>query len=300
MSSRQDEKPQPQLPMPPRRERLKVINACQSCRASKVKCDGNRPGKACNYGQQDSTSLKGQSKQRAKAPTRHARPSRSRATITIPITAPTPIHAPTSPLTTEVHLLQTPPGTHTPSTTAFSGGSDLEQGHEARDESHSYYTAYGRFAGQVSSTIDKIAGPAADATCYLVPFVDAPLFGDIGEQPPRTVLDFTSDLPRAYADRLPILDQQRFSQANDAFYNGSAALVQVDRDIWLSTLNVVFALGVQIQESIPMKKRDDEANRYFQSAWELLRPEVILWKPGSLELVQYLLLINRYLYCTNN
>lgn len=78
----------------------------------------------------------------------------------------------------------------------------MEQGHKAQDESHSYYAAYRRFAGQVSSTIDKIAAPAADATCHLVPFVDAPLFGDIGEQPPRTMLYFTSDLPRAYTDRL--------------------------------------------------------------------------------------------------
>lgn len=212
----------------------------------------------------------------------------------------------------EAHSLQTPSATQTPSTTGLSGGSDIEQAHEDRDESRSYYTAHGRFAGQVSSTIDKIAGLGQDATCNLVPFVDAPLFGDIGEQPPRNVLDFATDLPRTYSDRLidiywqyvhpvePVLDRQRFSQAYDAFYNRSGALVHVDRDIWLSTLNIVFALAVQIQESIPMQKRDDEANRYFQRAWALLRPEAILWKPGSLELVQCLLLMNRYLHCTNN
>jgi hypothetical protein len=49
-----------------------------------------------------------------------------------------------------------------------------------------------------------------------------------------------------------------------------------------------------------MQKRDDEANRYFQRAWALLRPEAFLWKPGSLEVVQCLLLMNRYLHCTNN
>lgn len=157
-----------------------------------------------------------------------------------------------------------------------------------------------------------MAGLRPDTTCSLVPFVDAPLFGDIGEPPRNLVLDFASDLPRAYADRLvaiywhhvhpvePVLDQQRFSRTYDAFYSRSGAPVHVDHDIWLSTLNLVFALAVQIQESVPMQKRDDEANRYFQRAWALLRPEAILWKPGSLELVQCLLLMNRYLHCTNN
>jgi hypothetical protein len=32
----------------------------------------------------------------------------------------------------------------------------------------------------------------------------------------------------------------------------------------------------------------------------LLRPESIIWEPGSLELVQCLLLMGRYLQCTNN
>lgn len=157
-----------------------------------------------------------------------------------------------------------------------------------------------------------MAGLSPDSTCNLVPFVDAPLFGDVGEPPRNVVLDFASDLPRAYADRLvgiywhhvhpvePVLDQQRFSRTYDAFYSGSGTPVHVDRDVWLSTLNIVFALAVQIQESISMQKRDDEANRYFQRAWALLRPEAILWKPSSLELVQCLLLMNRYLHCTNN
>ncbi|OTA07477.1 Zn2Cys6 transcriptional regulator [Trichoderma parareesei] len=281
MSARQDEdqrlqaqaqaQAQVQAPLSLYRERLKIANACQSCRASKVKCDGGRP-----------------------------------------VAAPTPVTAQASPLIAQDYSLQTPSATQTPSTTGFSGSSDLEHVHEDRDESRAFYAAHGRFAGEVSSTIDKMAGLSPDTTCSLVPFVDAPLFGDVGEPPRNVVLDFASDLPRGYADRLlaiywhhvhpvePVLDQQQFCRTYDAFYSGSGTPLHVDCDIWLSTLNIVFALAVQIQESIPLQKRDDEANRYFQRAWALLRPEAILWKPGSLELVQCLLLMNRYLHCTNN
>ncbi|TFB05393.1 hypothetical protein CCMA1212_002667 [Trichoderma ghanense] len=330
MSARQNEdqrlqaQAEAQVPLSLYRERLKIANACHSCRASKVKCDGGRPvcarcqkrGRACNYSQQDAASPKGRGRQRAKAPVRQPRPIRSRASVELPIpapiTAPTPVTAQASPLVAQDYSLQTPSATQTPSTTGFSGTLDLEQGHEDRDETRAFYTAHGRFAGQVSSTIDKMAGLSPDSTCNLVPFVDAPLFGDVGEPPRNVVLDFASDLPRAYADRLvgiywhhvhpvePVLDQQRFSRTYDAFYSGSGTPVHVDRDVWLSTLNIVFALAVQIQESISMQKRDDEANRYFQRAWALLRPEAILWKPSSLELVQCLLLMNRYLHCTNN
>lgn len=74
----------------------------------------------------------------------------------------------------------------------------------------------------------------------------------------------------------------------------------MDHTIWLSILNIVFALAVQMQECIPMDTRNEEGNRFFQHAWALLPVESILWEPGSVERVQCLMLMNRYLHCTNN
>lgn len=181
------------------------------------------------------------------------------------------------------------------------------------EQNRAFYTAHGRFAGQVAAAIDIRAGFAPAATCNLVPFVNAPLFGDVDLHTPYRVLNFATELPpRLYADKLvgiywqyvdpmePILDRVRFFRDYDAYYAKPGAPLGTDRDICLSIFNIVFALAVQRQEFLAMEKRDDEANRYFQHAWALLRPEVVLWQPGSLELVQCLMLMNRYLHCTNN
>ncbi len=271
---------------------LNVGNKTDSCLDKVcIRCHGK--GKTCDYSHNDSLDRRAKSK----TPARRPQPIRSRAFISLPATAPTPTASPDSHLTRQARSLQTP------SATEPSAASPIHE------QSQSYYTAHGRFAGQVARAIETRGG--FHNTSKLVPFVDAPLFGDIGEQHPSAVLDFATELPRPYADKLvsiywkhihpvePILDQQRFYRDYDA-YSRPVALIHPDREIWLSTLNVIFALAVQIQESIPMQERDCEGNRYFQRAWALLRPEAILWKPGSLELVQCLMLMNRYLHCTNN
>lgn len=192
----------------------------------------------------------------------------------------------------------------------------MDEDHEDPDpdQNRAYYTAHGRFAGLVAAAIDARAGLAPAATSNLVPFVDAPLFGEIDLHSPYSIHDFATELPppRADTDRLvgiywqyvdpvePILDRDRFLHNYEALYSRPGALSHADRDVWPSILNVVFALAMQRQESIPLQKRDAEGNHYFQRAWALLRPETILWKPASLELVQCLMLMNRYLHCTNN
>jgi hypothetical protein len=66
-------------------------------------------------------------------------------------------------------------------------------------------------------------------------------------------------------------------------------------------MNLVFALAVQRQESIPQAIRQDQGNLYFKRAWVLLRPEIVLWQStGSIELVQCLILMNRNLHCTSH
>jgi hypothetical protein len=182
--------------------------------------------------------------------------------------------------------------------------SDLEQ-------DRTYYTAYGRFAGQVAAAIDTRAG-LIPTTCQ-VPLVDAPLFGDLDLHSQSCHLSSSTELPpRAYADQLidiywrhvdpvePVLDRQRFLENYEKAYSASITPLCADYDLWLGILNLVFALAVQRQEQSPLHQRNDEGNSFFQRAWALLPAESMLWKPGSLELVQCLMLMNRYLHCTNN
>jgi hypothetical protein len=198
-------------------------------------------------------------------------------------------------------------------TGSASSGSEQADPAQDPDRNRACYTAHGRFAGEVAAAIDVRAGLAPASTSNLVPFVDAPLFGEVDLSSPGSTVASVAELPsRPYGDRLvniywqyvdpvePVLDRGRFFHDLDASYSGPGAFLYADPDVWLSILNIVFALAVQRQESTPRQKRDDEANLYFQRAWVRLRPEAILWKPASIELVQCLMLMNRYLHCTNN
>ncbi|KAF7557540.1 hypothetical protein G7Z17_g533 [Cylindrodendrum hubeiense] len=142
------------------------------------------------------------------------------------------VTVPASPPALRASSSEAPSTSETPSTIGPAMSEHLDEDQDA-EQSHTFYTAHGRFSGEVAAAIDAKAGLAPAATSNLVPFVDAPLF-------------------------------------------------------------------VQRQEDIPLQKRDEEGCRYFQRAWSLLPPETILWKPGSVELVQCLMLMNRYLHCTNN
>jgi hypothetical protein len=198
----------------------------------------------------------------------------------------------------------------TPAPISNSGHVD-DQEPELQDQNRAYYSAHGQFAGEVAAAIDVRAGLAPAATSNLVPFVDAPLFGVLDLDSPRTVPAKVLP-PRAHADRLVsiywqyvnpvelVLSRDRFFRDYEATYSRPGALLHADRDVWLSLLNVVFALAVQRQESTPLQERNEEGSRFFERAWALLPPETILWKPGTIELVQCLMLMNRYLHCTNN
>ncbi|KAK2608940.1 hypothetical protein QQS21_002516 [Conoideocrella luteorostrata] len=295
------------------RPRLRTSNACHPCRLRKVKCDGSRPAcarysaerKTCPNIRSSSAAIVSQQVKhkrqvedavsfRSHVPIVSASPPACRPSFDTPLTPGTDSTTSTSRSYTRPELVE-------------------EEKELDTDNNRAYYTAHGRFAGEVAAAIDVRAGLAPAATSNLVPFVDAPLFGEIDLHAPYRVLNFAAELPpRAYADILvgiywqyvhpmePILDRELFFRDYNALYSKPGEPLNADRDIWLSILNVVFALAVQRQESMPLQKRDQEGNRYFQHAWALLRPEAVLWTPGSLELVQCLMLMNRYLHCTNN
>jgi hypothetical protein len=76
--------------------------------------------------------------------------------------------------------------------------------------------------------------------------------------------------------------------------------MECNEQIFLCSLNLVFALSTQLQESTPSEQRHSASRTFFLRAWHLLRPEIVLWQPGSLEIVQCLVLMTRYLQCTPN
>jgi hypothetical protein len=189
-----------------------------------------------------------------------------------------------------------------------------DQGPEA-DPNRGYCTDHGRFSGEVVTAIDVRAGIVATTVSHPVPFVDAPLFGPLNLEPTCLVSESTAralpsrvdaealaDIYFSFIDPLePVLDKIRFSKDVEITYGGRCTLSDTDRDIRLSIMNLVFGLAVQRQESIPQVIRQDQGNLYFQRAWKLLRPEIVLWQStGSIELVQCLILMNRYLHCTSH
>lgn len=269
-----------------------ITAVCARCQAR---------GKACTYNRDPLTA--GQ-QPKPKPPVRIA-PIRSRG----PVPTSPPALRPYPPKTSSASEEETP-STSRPSSRP--GDLDGDLGRD-QDQNRAYYTAHGSFAGDVAAAIDVRAGIAPAATSHLVPFVDAPLFGEVVlDSPSRTPGSGVELPPRAYADRLvdiywryvdpvePVLLRKCFVHDYEASYSRSGASLHADPDVWLSILNALFALAVQRQESTPRQKRDEESNRYFGRAWALLRPETIIWKPGSIDLVQCLMLMNRYLHCTNN
>ncbi|OQD72177.1 hypothetical protein PENPOL_c001G07721 [Penicillium polonicum] len=294
---------------PLRRQRLRVSNACQVCRLRKIKCDGVRPvctrcqarGKTCAYG--------------------HFSNAVEKQTTCKPRGQTSSVHNSVSmlvPLTSSAPSLETPPASvaATPPTSDSVPGSRHVDEHQEvgpdLEQNRAYYTAHGRFAGQVAAAIDVRAGLTPTAF-HQVPLVDAPLFGDLNLPSQSSLLSSSTELPpRVYADQLiniywqhvdpmePVLDRQHFLENYEKAYSKSITPLCTDYDIWLGILNVVFALAIQRQEHRPLHQRNEEGNCFFRRAWVLLPAESMLWEPASLELVQCLMLMNRYLHCTNN
>ncbi|KAJ5679442.1 hypothetical protein N7462_007686 [Penicillium macrosclerotiorum] len=100
-----------------------------------------------------------------------------------------------------------------------------------------------------------------------------------------------------YVDPLyPFIDKNQWEyDYNSVFVE--QRVMQNER-LFLSTLNVIFALSTQLLESITETERESCSKSFFQRAQALLSTN--LWELGSLELVQNLLLTSQYLQSTNN
>lgn len=167
------------------------------------------------------------------------------------------------------------------------------------------------FTGQVKAAIDARSGRVVEPQSpTATPMVDVSLFPSLQDD---VVLDGLADgmeyelPPRKKADNLvnsywslihplfPVLNRSRFMHSYGALFAGTA--VDTNERILVSTLNAIFAISVQLQESLDTSQRERLSARYFQRAHAMLRLHV--WEAGSIDLVQCLLLMSQYLQCTN-
>jgi hypothetical protein len=95
--------------------------------------------------------------------------------------------------------------------------------------------------------------------------------------------------------QFPVLDRLQFMCSYDALFAGTA--LYTNEQILLSTVNVIFAMSIQLQESLESSERERLSGKYFQRAHNLLPSPI--WETGSIELIQCLLLMSQYLQCTN-
>lgn len=166
------------------------------------------------------------------------------------------------------------------------------------------------FASKVNAAIDVRLGLPVARDRSPIPMTDAPLFsgeppcyynpGDDNADnvlPPRKQANHLVGLYWAHLDPLePLLDRKQFYHSYQLLFDGKE--LDCDERSFVCLLNAMFALSTQLQEFLPSEQRGEASRTFFQRAWSLLRPEVILWELGSVEMVQCLLLIARYLQCT--
>lgn len=115
--------------------------------------------------------------------------------------------------------------------------------------------------------------------------------------PPRRQADHLMDLYWFYVDPLyPFLDRKRWTAAYNAIFAGTA--MDLNERAFMATLNVILALSTQLLESQSLEQREQSSEAFFRRAQELLPMNP--WEPGSLELVQCLLVTSQYLQSTYN
>lgn len=159
----------------------------------------------------------------------------------------------------------------------------------------------GSFTQRIKSAIDAKLGvstPAPSSGTLPAATQSPALTGGVVDYtlPSRRTADRLAGVYWFYVDPLyPFLERQKFEQTYECLFNGTP--IAADERIFVTTLNVMFALSTQLLESLEPGYRDDSSNSYFRQAQELLR--LNLFYPGSLELVQCLLLMSQYLQCTS-
>lgn len=115
--------------------------------------------------------------------------------------------------------------------------------------------------------------------------------------PSRRQSDRLVEVYWKYVDPLyPFLDKDAFESSYQGVFNGTP--LQVDERVFVATLNVILALTTQLNEKMSTEEREQTCKTFFDRAQNLLQLNV--GDTGSIELVQYLLLLSQYLQSLND
>lgn len=168
----------------------------------------------------------------------------------------------------------------------------------------------------INAAVTTKLGPPSAERPTLPHASDVPLFGFLGRPaatgsyqgaesvlPPREEADSLINIYWVHIHPLePFVDKRSLLPSYEALFAGDSgqSLIPAAGRVLLSTLNAIFALATQLQDSLAPEVREETSRTYFHRAWALLRPETIIWEPASVETVQCLLLLSRYLQCTNH
>lgn len=170
------------------------------------------------------------------------------------------------------------------------------------------------FTGELKAAVEARLGLPTGGGSGLLSMSYAPFFPTTspGNQPVDLTKDVDYVLPsRKQANRLtkayfkyihplePFLEEKQFLDSYDHVFSGT--LLNTDERIFISTLNVVFALATQFSDDRPAEQRDQASSAFFHRAWDILhQPNLLILESTCHELVPCLLLMASYLKCSNN
>ncbi|KAF3059315.1 Acetamidase regulatory protein [Daldinia childiae] len=310
----------------PRRRRLKIAVACDLCRLRKVKCDGVRPAcgnclkrvalvEPCHYSLNPSNSGPNVSQedpfstcQTLSDFSRVAVVNTSHSSSDGSINSGPDIRRlpqPTPVISSPLQRLPAPGSqalhVEVDSMTAVGEGGNTRE----------YFgsSSAGSFTSQIRIAIDARLGlTTANNASHILCQALAPGQRQSYHQqattkeidyslPPRRQADGLLEIYWRYVDTLyPFLERESFESSYHGIFNGTP--IQTDERIFMATLNVVLALSTQLQETLGTEQREQTCRTFFSRAQSLVRLDI--WDIGSIELLQYLLLLSQYLQSITN
>jgi Fungal specific transcription factor domain/Fungal Zn(2)-Cys(6) binuclear cluster domain len=310
-------------------KRQKIAIACDTCRARKVRCDGLRPcglcarrkdkGLACAYNR-DKEKTVGFYSRTDHVPLQERQGPRSPSLLSSPLDRSllTPLAYKQPPSQQNVINISASPAL--PESIPSPGGPQGEKsrgidsmtgvvGDESTSQEFFGSSSAGSFMRQIKSAIDvKIGVPqnngsetGASKSSLFQMSPPTQRIGTLEENvdyvlPSRKTADGLMDVYWTLVYPLyPFLNRKMFEDAYESIWSGSSP--NTDERMLTCTMNVIFALGCQLSQSIRPEKREAQAKVYFKRAQDLLRLD--LWDIGSTELIQCLLLMGQYLQSTN-
>lgn len=115
--------------------------------------------------------------------------------------------------------------------------------------------------------------------------------------PPRKMADSLLEVYWDYVFPLyPFLISAQMKSEYAKVWDGQT--LESDESMFMCTLNVIFALASQLADFVPPEEREASADAFFCRAKALF--QFNLWETGSLELIQFLLLMAQYLQSTDS